>query len=523
MAGGGGGGDCKKPQADEHSLPDPVTTGPCLVGPVVAAPESTVSVQGRLRELAEFWFNELQPTDFVADIVTKGYRLPFMRMPDPVCQMNLKSALENASFVTAAIEELVLARCVVECSHCPTVCRPLSVVTNATGKQRLVLDLRYINQYLPDRKFNYEGLSHVPSLFRRGDFFSTFDLKSGYHHVDIHEDCWSYLGFSWGCGMSRRWYMFRVLPFGLSTACYVFTKLLRPLVKRWRSKGLRCIVYIDGICASGSEQECISDTKLIISDLEHAGFILNVPKSMFEPTQVGSWLGFIIDLLKGRFFVPQEKVVRLVSCIDSALLSDMVGVRVLASIVGQVISMSLAIGSVARLRTRALYRVINSRRFWLPLSVDACEELSFWKSSLQAFNGQPIWFSPGITRIIFSDASSSGYGGRHTVKVGPSVAHGQWTDYEASLSSTWRELKAVALVLCSFAPKLAGHRVKWFTDNQNLVHIVECGSRKPHLQTVAMNIFELCFRHGIRLDMEWIPRGLNDKADYISRIRDFDD
>ena len=29
-----------------------------------------------------------------------------------------------------------------------------------------------------------------------------------------------------------------------------------------------------------------------------------------------------------------------------------------------------------------------------------------------------------------------------------------------------------------------------------------------------MDIFELC--------LEWIPRGLNDKADYISRIRDFD-
>ena len=83
--------------------------------------------------------------------------------------------------------------------------------------------------------------------------------------------------------------MFRVLPFGLSTACYVFTKLLRPLVKRWRSKGFRCAVYIDdGICVS----ECISDTNFIVSDLEHAGFILNVPKSVLEPTQVGPLLGF---------------------------------------------------------------------------------------------------------------------------------------------------------------------------------------------------------------------------------------
>ena len=68
------------------------------------------------------------------------------------------------------------------------------------------------------------------------------------------------------------------------------------------------------------------------------------------------------------------------------------------------------------------------------------------------------------------------------MEVGPRVAHGQWSAYEATLSSTWRELKAVFMVLCSLAPKLAGNKVKWFTANQNVVHIVETGSRKQHLQ-----------------------------------------
>ena len=65
----------------------------------------------------------------------------------------------------------------------------------------------------------------------------------------------------------------------------------------------------------------------------------------------------------------------------------------------------------------------------------------------------------------------------------------------------WRELKAVSLVLESFATKLAGHRVKWFTDDQNVVRIVEAGSKKQHLQSIALSIFVTCFRQGIRLDM----------------------
>ena len=94
--------------------------------------------------------------------------------------------------------------------------------------------------------------------------------------------------------------------------------------------------------------------------------------------------------------------------------------------------------------------------------------------------------------LVYSDASSTGYGG-YVVELGNEVAHGHWSVMEVKHSSTWRELKAVYLVLQSFASRLAGHSVKWFTDNQGVVHIVSCGSKKPHLQDGAMAIFELLF------------------------------
>lgn len=244
---------------------------------------------------------------------------------------------------------------------CPTVCSPLSVVANAQGKLRLVLDLRYINQFLPERKFKYEGLGLVPQMFSKGEYFFTFDLKSGYHHVDIHPDCWGYLGFSWGTGGDRKYFMFRVLPFGLASACYVFTELLRPIVKRWRSKGIRAIVYIDdGIVASRMEEQCLLDKEVVITDLERAGFVLNVQKSHLDPHQLGRWLGFIIDLSEGNFRVPEEKLESLKDSIKQAYTQPKVPVRCLASIVGKIISMSLAIDNIARLRSRSLYSVINS-------------------------------------------------------------------------------------------------------------------------------------------------------------------
>ena len=102
--------------------------------------------------------------------------------------------------------------------------------------------------------------------------------------------------------------MFQVLPFGLNTAWYVFTKLLRLLVKYWRSTGKRIVIFIDDcICASSTLLEAESDSAMIASDLDDAGFVLNVPKSKLSPHQVGNWLGFIVDLLSGCFRVPGGK------------------------------------------------------------------------------------------------------------------------------------------------------------------------------------------------------------------------
>ena len=54
-----------------------------------------------------------------------------------------------------------------------------------------------------------------------------------------------YLGFSWQFNGMLRYFTFTVLPFGLSSAYFCFTKLLRPLVSRWRSMGHNSFIYLD--------------------------------------------------------------------------------------------------------------------------------------------------------------------------------------------------------------------------------------------------------------------------------------
>ena len=66
------------------------------------------------------------------------------------------------------------------------------------------------------------------------------------------------------------------------------------------------------------------------------------------------------------------------------------------------------------------------------------------------------------------------------------VAQGIWSTEVAKQSSTWRELVAVGRVLESVAGRLSNTRVRWFTDNQNVVRTLQVGSGKSHLQVEAL-------------------------------------
>ena len=78
----------------------------------------------------------------------------------------------------------------------------------------------------------------------------------------------------------------------------------------------------------------------------------------------GKWLGFELDTRQGLITVPPEKVAKLNQLLSQAEKLDVWPAKLLASITGRIISMSLALGPVARLRTRSMYCLLNTRQAW---------------------------------------------------------------------------------------------------------------------------------------------------------------
>ncbi|GJP82308.1 hypothetical protein CLOP_g12561 [Closterium sp. NIES-67] len=174
---------------------------------------------------------------------------------------------------------------------------PLNVVEQR-DKCRLILDLRKVNNYLDIPKFKYEGLNRVAELIRPGDWMFSIDLKSGYHHVEIHPSCWKFSGFQF----EGDYYSFISLPFGLATAPFVFTQLIKQLAKRWRASGVRVVPYVDDLLfLCNSHSDARSTCAAVVKDLKAAGFVINGKKSHLHPSRQIAFLGQEIDAAQGTF------------------------------------------------------------------------------------------------------------------------------------------------------------------------------------------------------------------------------
>ena len=198
-----------------------------------STPVSSVKVKRKLRAHIQFW-KDIGASDFI-DTIQYVYKTPFRVTPTSTVFSNNLSSLDNWQFVFDSITELLSTDRIVQVQeHELIVVSPLSVATQLGGKKRLILDLRYVNSHVYKQTTKFEDWRTALPFFDVGSFFTKFDLKSGYHHLDVFSEHQPYLGFSWKMdGETPSYFMFTVLPFGLTSAPYIFTKLLRPIVKHW--------------------------------------------------------------------------------------------------------------------------------------------------------------------------------------------------------------------------------------------------------------------------------------------------
>ena len=208
-------------------------------------------------------------------ITENEYKIPFFETQEKAHVSNNKSSLINENFVIDSTNEMLKIGSIKEVKAPPIVINPLFVSENLAGKKRLILDLRYMNEQLYKGKIKFHDWKCFENYLEHTDgYVFKFDLKSGYHHADMFEEDQTYLAFSWKIINILRIFVFTVLPFRLSTAPFVFTKVVKPLVKYWRFNSIKIAYFLDdGPCVDNTFEKALERSTFVSKPLTRAGFI----------------------------------------------------------------------------------------------------------------------------------------------------------------------------------------------------------------------------------------------------------
>jgi hypothetical protein len=400
---------------------------------------------------------------------------------------------------------------------------------------RLIFDARYINEYITCPAFKYEDLSLVPDILQQHDFMFTTDFSRGYHHVDVHPAFHQFLGFQW----QGKYYMYTQLPFGLNVACWAFSRITREVLRHFRTHGQKCSGYLDDMLfAKQHEGDLHAARPGILQLLKDLGFLLNLKKCQPVAQRV-KYLGLIIDTLTGTFWVPACKMAALFAALKALLSSPRTTPMAVASLVGTLGSMRLALGRMVHLGTFHLQHLISTytrgSRGWkahIAITPLAREELSYWQANVHALNGGGKLWQPCFSHSLELQTDAAGqckvtFGGwaGYTFLNGSKIfAQGRFSEQDSvGTSSTFIELLAICLSLDSFtqAGHLVGQNLVVKTDSQAAAAVLNKGhSMAPQIHSITLRLFRLCSEQGLHLRGVWVPREENQLADYLSKLHD---
>ena len=130
---------------------------------------------------------------------------------------------------------------------------------------------------------------------------------------------------------------------------------MRPLVK---------LGDHNGISAVKGKIEAKKASAWVRDALKCAGLVVHEGKSVWFPSLSTAWLGFDADLERGCVSVPEAKLAALRAMLQITGVATHLNAWFIASMVGKIISMGLALGPMSRIMTRSLYVLLWSRHAW---------------------------------------------------------------------------------------------------------------------------------------------------------------
>ena len=323
-----------------------------------------------------------------------------------------KFSLGESKIIESEINKLLVKGVIIPSTHEPgEFISTIFLRPKPDGTHRMILNLKKLNESVVYRHFKMDTLWTVVRMMKPNCYMASIDIKDAYYSVPVADSDQKYLKFEWHDTL----YKFSCFPNGLALCPRKFTKLLKPVYCYLRKNGHLSSGYIDDSYLQGDGfSDCLTNVVDTIKLFDTLGFIIHPDKSIFIPTQVLTFLGFILDSRNMTICLTPEKQVKLVNACQNVLSESTPSVRTVAQLLGLMISSFLGVmyGPLHYRRldmdkTRALG---HSRDFERTMEISslALEDIQWWIVNIPSSNYVISHGDPQIT--LYTDASTTGWG-----------------------------------------------------------------------------------------------------------------
>ena len=187
-------------------------------------------------------WKEITNNTTILQWVQCGVWLDFDVYPLQFKEKNSIFKKKECEFLDKEISKLVQSGCIRLVKERPRCVSRITTVPKQKGDFRLVTDLTQVNKCLKQNKSSvYENIDTAFDLVEPNDHLVTLDIKNGFFHCKVDPKFHTFLGFSY----RQKYYVWQVLPFGLSVSPYYFCKILRAVVQHLRSNDIKRVCYVD--------------------------------------------------------------------------------------------------------------------------------------------------------------------------------------------------------------------------------------------------------------------------------------
>ena len=205
---------------------------------------------------------------------------------DLVSQKPYPIAMKHYNWVKKEIDKLLEAG-VIKNSH-SSWSAPIIVVPKGDGGKHLIIDYRALNKVT--RKFIWP-MPKVEDIFSQlngAKYFSTLDLRAGYHHIGLTTDSIPKTAFTSPFGK----YEYVKVPFRLAQAPAYFQELMTGVLKDLPF----AMAYLDDIIIySSTPEEHLQHIKTVFEKLRHAKLSMKLSKCHFFTKEI-QYLGHILGV-----------------------------------------------------------------------------------------------------------------------------------------------------------------------------------------------------------------------------------